>query len=65
MDILTSDFSRQTAQNAPIHLIGWWCLFDTGEVWEWGRVVLTDVYRPSFILQAGVSETFLQQAANA
>jgi hypothetical protein len=68
MDTLSSD--PNGLQNGPSvraashQVIGWWCLFDAGEVWEWGRVVLTNAYQQSLTSHSSVSETFLQHSAN-
>lgn len=64
MDTLTSDSSGQPARTASIQVIGWWGLFDTDEVWEWGRVLMTNIYRQPFTTRFAASETYLRQSAN-
>jgi hypothetical protein len=64
MDTLTSDSSGQPALTASIQVIGWWGLFDTDEVWEWGRAFMTNMYRQPFTARSSVSEAFLRQSAN-
>lgn len=64
MDTVTTDLNVHTSRSASIQLIGWWCLFDSGEVWEWGRAVMTNVYdKPNAVLFR-TTETYLQQPAN-
>jgi hypothetical protein len=64
MDTLSSDQNEPAVHAASRRVIGWWCLFDTGEVWEWGRAVLTNVYQQSSTSHSCVSGTFLQNSAN-
>jgi len=64
MDTLTSDLVQGAAGMPPEQTVGWWCLFDAGEAWEWGRVRLANLYVPHTCIAARVPTQRLQQAAN-
>jgi hypothetical protein len=64
VDILISDLQGQAARTLSAQVIGWWCLFDNVEAWEWGVAFLTDIYQQPSALPFDPSKTSLQLAAN-
>ena len=64
MDTVISDCTGHNDPAASRQVIGWWCLFDAGDVWEWGRALITDVYQQPFAIRLGVPVANLQRAAN-
>lgn len=64
MDRLTSGPIREATRTSSAQTIGWWCLFDSGDAWEWGRAVLTNLYRQPYNSRLRVSEERLQHSAN-
>ncbi len=64
MDLIT-DLNGQTAGTAPTQVIGWWCLFDTDVMWEWGATFLTDLYKQEPLnTRFSTPPGFLQISAN-
>ena len=64
MDTLTSDLNPPLPRKPSREVIGWWCLVDTDEVWEWGRAILSNVYDQPFHARLDKPLAFLQQPAN-
>jgi hypothetical protein len=64
MDTVTSDLTGRNDPTASRQVIGWWCLVDAGDVWEWGRALIIDVYHHPFAVRLGMPVANLQHAAN-
>jgi len=61
---LRSGFYGQMVRTSPIQVIGWWGLFDAGEVWECGAAFLTNLYGRSSSAPFAIPNDLLQQPAN-
>jgi hypothetical protein len=64
VNILISDVNGQTVRPSSPQLIGWWGLFDTGEVWECGPAFLVNLYAQPFSSLSGISGALLGNSAN-
>ena len=64
MDTLISDLNPQAGISSAARLIGWWCLFDAEDVWEWGRALMTDVYGYSACSRLVPPRAYLEESAN-
>lgn len=64
MDIVTSGMNAQTFGNSSIQVVGWWGLFDAGEVWECGPAFLSNLYGLLPRSLSTIRKALLQQSAN-